>query len=72
MALDADIAEKLRAGESLTRRRSRTEGARGNVDVEEFDIVCAAGTQTGVLTVREAMDPSPPHFTQRSVSRTEI
>lgn len=69
MTYETDIAEKLGGNEELTNRRTRSEGSRGNVDIEEFDIVDADGRLVGVLTVRESMDPSPPFFTERTVTR---
>lgn len=71
MAHKNDVVEKMLAGETLANCRSSVTGSRGNVDVEEFDIVDAAGVIMGTMTVREETDTHHPFNSRRTVTRAD-
>lgn len=69
MAYPDDVKAEMRDGETLANQRSSVTGSRGNVD--EFEILDADGPLVGLMTVREEMDPHPPHLSHRTVSRSD-
>lgn len=69
-----DLSEELELGEGqrLLHRSHSTSGARGNIDVDVYDVLDAAGRLVEQVTVREEMDPHPPFLSRRSVVRSQV
>ena len=66
MAYPYDVKAEMRDGETLANQHSSVAGSRGNVDVDEFEILDADGRLVGLMTVREEMDPHRFAFEQIS------
>lgn len=62
----------LKPDQRLVHRKGLSEGARGNVDVDVYDVVDAAGVVVEQVTVRDEMDPHPPFLSRRSFTRITV
>jgi hypothetical protein len=62
---------QLPASHCLVHRKHTTAGARGNIDIDVYDVVDASGMLVEQVTVREEMDPHFPFHERRSFTRTK-